>query len=463
MSNVADATETGDPGREPAGRKSEISTLVVTDERVDRRALWLRLAAVAAVAVALYFTGHWFLVDRHRVYTDDASIDTDQVYVTSRAAERVARILVDENQFVRRGQTLAILDDANERAALALARHNLRSLRATASAAGDAASLEGQLQSAQVHEQVGGIDAARKGALLSQSQASAALRGVAVAEAQLSAARSQLEASLAAVPAATEGLRKAEADRARYAALARDGYVAATTLDAAVAAVAQARATEGAARAQVEAARAGVRTAEAALVQQRANVSAAASGTTASAAQIPIAQAKTDEAAAPSRVANKRNAAVAAESQADAMADQVRIAELALRDTRIAAPVDGWVSARNAADGQMLTPGQAVVTISPADRIYVTANYKETQIHRIRPGMPVDITVDACGGAKVRGTVVGFAPIAQNALSSLPTLSAPTNFVKVAQRVPIRIALPRATGACVFRPGTAVETSVIAD
>jgi membrane fusion protein (multidrug efflux system) len=111
----------------------------------------------------------------------------------------------------------------------------------------------------------------------------------------------------------------------------------------------------------------------------------------------------------------------------------------------------------------MLAAGQTVITLSPADRIYVTANYKETQIHRIRPGMPVEISVDACGGAKVRGSVVGFAPVAQNALSTLPTLSAPTNFVKVAQRVPIRIALPSASASCVFRPGTAVETAVVAD
>jgi membrane fusion protein (multidrug efflux system) len=131
--------------------------------------------------------------------------------------------------------------------------------------------------------------------------------------------------------------------------------------------------------------------------------------------------------------------------------------------SRILAPVDGWVSARNAEEGQSLTAGQAIVTISPANRIYVTANYKETQINRIRPGMPVDISIDACGGAKVRGTVIGFAPVAQNALSSLPTLSAPTNFVKVTQRVPVRISLPARAGSCVFRPGTAVETSVLVD
>ncbi|HYW54112.1 MAG TPA: HlyD family secretion protein [Dongiaceae bacterium] len=438
--------------------------LLARVRRPPRRTRWLPvLAGIVVVAIALYFGGRWYLVDRHRVYTDDAMIDTNQVFVTSKIAERVARVAVEENQFVRRGQTLVVLDDANERAALDLAEQNQRAMRSSADAARDAAALESELQSAQVHEQAGGVDAARRSQSLSQMQAAAAQRAVAVAQAQVAAAHSQLVSAQAAVPAAKDALRKAQADRDRTAALARDGYVSQTALDAAVAAVSQARATNDAAVAQTETARAAVGMAEAGLAQQRANVAAATSGTSASAAQVPIAQAKTAEAAAPSRVANKVHTADAVASQADALAAQVRIARLALRDTRIVAPVDGWVAARNAEEGQSLVPGQAVATISPAHRIFVTANYKETQINRIRPGMPVDISVDACGGAKVRGTVIGFAPVAQNALSTLPTLAAPTNFVKVAQRVPIRIALPRSAGSCMFRPGTGVETSVISD
>ncbi|MDB5069025.1 MAG: Multidrug resistance efflux pump [Candidatus Eremiobacteraeota bacterium] len=463
MRTVADETAERDV-RDTSALDRTLPPMTSTVKVPARRWPWMRIAGAAAVAaVALYFASHWFFYDRHRVYTDDAMIDTNQVFVTSKVAERVARVVVEENQFVRRGQTLVVLDDANERAALDLAQQNLRSLRASANAAGDAASLEREMQSAQVQEQAGGVDAARKSAAFSQMQATAAMRAVAVAQAQVASARSQLSSALAAVPAAKQALSKAQADRERFDALAREGYVAPAAQEAAVAAVAQARATLGAAVAQTESARASVRMAQAALEQQRANATAATGGTSASAAQIPIARAKTDAAAAPSRVATKRNAAVAAGSQADAMAAQVRIAQLALRDTRIVAPVDGWVSARNAEEGQTLAPGQAVVTISPANRIYVTANYKETQINRIRPGMPVEISVDACGGAKVRGTVTGFAPVAQNALSTMPQLSAPTNFVKVTQRVPIRIALPKAAGACIFRPGTAVETAVIAD
>ena len=429
-----------------------------------RKTPWIRYAAAAcAIGVGVYFGGHWLLYDRHRVYTDDAIIDTNQVFVTSKVAERVARVAVEENQFVHRGDALVVLDDANERAALELAQQNLRSTRASASAAHDAASLEGQVQSAQVREQSGAVEAARRSTALSQSQAAAAQHAIAVAQAQVGAARAQLAAAQAAVPAAKDALSKAELDRQRFGALAHEGYVSAAQLDAAAAAVSQARGAHDAAVAQTANARAALRMAEASLAQQRANAVTASSGTAASAAQIPIAQAKTSEAAAPSRVASKQNAAFAAESQAGAMAAQVRLAQLALRDTRIVAPVDGWVAARNAEEGQTVIPGQTVVTISPANRIYVTANYKETQINRIRPGMPVDISVDACGGQKVRGSVIGFAPVAQNALSTLPSLSAPTNFVKVTQRVPIRIALPKKSDGCVFRPGTAVETAVIVD
>jgi membrane fusion protein (multidrug efflux system) len=433
------------------------------DEMETRRRFpWLQIAfAALAVGAAVYFTGHWLLYDRYRVYTEDAMIDTDQVYVTAKVSERVDRVLVDENQFVRRGQLLVVLDDANERAALDLAQQNLVALRATTNAARHATSLEAELESAQVREQTGGADAARKSVSLAQSQADAAMRGIAVAEAQVTSARAQLTAAEAAVPGAQEALHKAQTDRDRQAALEKQGYVATSALDTAVAALSAAQSAYDAAVAQRTAARSAVDTAIATLAQQRANVAAAQRGTSASAAQVPIADAKISEVAAPSRIVNKQDAADAAGSQADAMAAQVRLAQLALAATRVVAPVDGWVAARNAEEGQTLTIGQQIVTLSPANRIYVTANYKETQLDRIRPGMPVEISVDACGGAKVRGKVIGFAPIAQNALSTLPTLTAPTNFVKVAQRVGVRIALPPSGGSCVFRPGTAVETAVV--
>ena len=431
------------------------------DVRSRRRTPWLQIVlAAVVVGAAVYFGGHWLLYDRFRVYTEDAMIDTDQVFVTAKVSERVARVLVDENQYVKRGQLLVLLDDANERAALDLAQRNLTALRETATAAQHATSLESELEDAQVKEQSGGAEAARKSVTLARSQAEASLRGIAVAEAQVTSARAQLTAAQAAVPGALEALRKAQLDRDRNVDLEKQGYVAQSAVDAAVAAVSAAQSTYDAAVAQRTAAQSAVDTAVATLAQQRANVAAAQNSTSASAAQVPIAEAKIAEVAAPSRIVDKQDTANAAASQAEAMAAQVRMAQIALDATRIVAPVDGWVAARNAEEGETLTIGQQIVTLSPAKRVYVTANYKETQLDRIKAGMPVEIAVDACGGARVRGRVVGFAPIAQNALSTMPTLTAPTNFVKVAQRVGVRISLPRSS-TCVFRPGTAVETAVV--
>jgi membrane fusion protein (multidrug efflux system) len=426
------------------------------------RRQWLRNGIVVAVVlVALYFAGHWLFYDRFRIFTDDALIDTDQVIVTSKITERVERVLVDENQRVHRGQVLAILDDANERAALAVARRNLLSQQAAATAARQAALLEGQLQSAQVREERGGITAAQMAVSLSRSQAAAADRAIAVADAQLQSARAQLVSSNAVVPAAREALVKAVADRDRDAALLKEGYVSTSAMETAVTAVASARAAYDQAVAQAAAAQSAVRTAQANELQQRATATAATTGTLAASAQLPIAAGKLDEMAAPARVPDKVAAADSAQALADAMAAQAQMAQLNLDSTRIVAPVDGWVAARDAQEGQTVAPGQAVVTISPADRIFVTANYKETQLSRIHAGMTAEIAVDACGGEKFRGTVIGFSPVALNALSTLPALSSPTNFVKVAQRVAVRISLPHDAGSCVFRPGTAVETSVL--
>lgn len=438
------------------------TTVVESPAPAPQRQNWLRNGVAVAIVLALiYFASRWLFYDRFRISTDDALIDTDQVLVTSKITERVDRILVDENQPVHRGQLLATLDDANERAALAVAERNLASLQAATTAARQAAALEGELQSAQVAEQRGGLVAAHMAVTLAQSQAAAAARAIAVAQAQLESAHSQVVSSDAAIPAAREVWKKAIADRDRNVVLSQEGYVSTQALETAVAAVASARAAYDEAVAQAAAARSAERTAAANLVQQRANAATAITGTTAAGAQIPIAAGKLDEMAAPARVPNKVAAANSAQAQADSMASQVEMARLNLASTRILSPVDGWVASRNAQAGQTVSPGQVVVTVSPSDRIYVTANYKETQLARIKAGMPVDISVDACGGAKFRGNVIGFSPVALNALSTLPALTSPTNFVKVAQRVAVRVSLPRDSGSCVFRPGTAVETSVI--
>ena len=436
--------------------------IVLGEGTVAKPIPWMRIGLIfAAVAVAVWFGGHWYVYDRLRVTTDDAYVDTDQVMAMSRLSERVAAVLVDANQPVKRGQLLVRLDDSAERARLMLALENQRSLQASAVAAQRTADLENELQHAQMSSGSGTIVAARETTAMTASQAEEAATAVAVAQATIDAAQVDVRTADAAVPAAKNALSKAQSDLQRNTDLARQGYVSAASIDAAQTAVAQAQAAYDAAVAQSAAARAKVRTAEAALVQAKAGASAAHAAIGAAEAQLPIARGKLQESAAPSRVLDKQALASAALANASANDAQVRLAQIDLDATRITAPVDGWVSARNVEPGQTVAPGQALVTISPANRIFVTANYKETQLASIHAGSQVEITVDACRGHTFHGQVMGLGPVAQSALSTLPTLTAPSNFVKVAQRVPVRISLPHSDASCVFRPGMSVETAVV--
>lgn len=423
---------------------------------------WTRILLVAAaVGLCVFFAGHWLFYDRFRISTDDAFIDTDQVMAMSRISERVAEVYVQANQPVKKGQLLVQLDDAPERARLALAKGNLRSLDAAASAAQQSASLERQTQSAELHGEGGALDAARRAADAAESQAVAADRTVGVGQADLASARAAANGADAAVPAALRALRHAESERSRNAQLMRDGYVSASTLDAAETALAQARSGYESALAAASTAHAAVRQADAKLAQARANAAAAHSASAQARAQVPVAQAKLEQSAAPSRVPDKEALQSAAAASAGASAAQVRLAELDLQSTRILSPVDGWVSSRNVQVGQIVSPGQALITIAPANHVFVTANYKETQMRGIRAGAIAEITVDACRGQTFRGTVESVNPVAQSALSTMPTLTAPSNFVKVPQRIPVRISLPADGRGCVFRPGMSVETAIL--
>ena len=136
-------------------------------------------------------------------------------------------------------------------------------------------------------------------------------------------------------------------------------------------------------------------------------------------------------------------------------------AERDLSFTVIRAPMDGVVGNRAMQVGDYVQPGQRLASLVPLDAVYVDANFKETQLARLKPGQPVKIAVDAFGGDKIDGTVVSVAPASGSVFSLLPPDNATGNFTKVVQRVPVRIQVPlelAAKGA--LRPGTSVVVSI---
>jgi membrane fusion protein (multidrug efflux system) len=177
-----------------------------------------------------------------------------------------------------------------------------------------------------------------------------------------------------------------------------------------------------------------------------------------------VAQQQLDQAVAADRNARAQAAAAAAQvagakAQIKALGAQIATAQINLGYTQITAPVDGHVTQRSAAQGNYVTPGQDLMTIVPL-QLWVTANFKETQLALMRPGQPVTVSVDACGDADIRGHVDSIQRGAGQAFGILPPENATGNYVKVVQRVPVKIMLDKVPQDCTLGPGMSVEPSV---
>lgn len=249
--------------------------------------------------------------------------------------------------------------------------------------------------------------------------------GVSQAQAQVAQADAQVGVAVANLPAAQQAYDKAQADLARTESLVATGDVPRQNLDAARATAAQAAAQLTVTERQITA--------------TQAAVSAARGGVTT--AQGRLAQANDT-------------------SQVEAARAALVIAVRNLQDTRITSPINGFVGEKQAEVGQTISAGEPLLTIVPASGIYITADYKETKIGQMRTGQPADIHVDAYPGVTFHGHVLSFNPASENTYALVPSQNSTGNFVKVTQRVPVKISIDDPRADMPLRPGMSVETYV---
>ncbi len=425
-----------------------------------RPPLWLFIIIGAAVIVGLIYGIKYLLYATAHESTDDARVDADTVAVTSKISERVARVLTDTNQPVSKGQVLIRLDDVDERTRLAVAIANRDAQRAQASAASTNVSLSSATQAAQNEENNGAIASAQAGILDASATTASAIGQVAAARAAVGQAQAQLRVARANVPSAQQNLARANADLARTTALVRTGDIAQQTLDADRASQAQAQAQYQAALDNVTAAQTSVAQAQARFTAAIASADAAQAGVGAQRGQLTTAQGRLTESSTPLRITAQQAQSNAAQAQVKSLDAQVRTAQDQLSYTVIRSPIDGFVGAKNVEIGATVAPGQSLLDIVPRYGTYITANYKETQLGRIHVGQPVDISVDAYKGTTFQGKVTAIAPASQNTFSLVPASNATGNFVKVTQRLAIRVVVHDAPADKPLRPGMSVETSV---
>lgn len=383
-----------------------------------------RRAIMLSLLGAFLLTGAgWWVMHRGLESTDDAQLDADVVAVPSRASGTVVAVHFTDNQRVDAGALLVELDDAQAKARLAEAEAELLGAKASADAADATAELT------------------ERNAAAGQKIAGASLSGAAVAVTATSDQIVEASANLASAKAQRD---KAKSDLDRTKQLFATGAIASAALEAA-------QTTFDSAQALVDSAEARIVTLKSSTSQARARVSEASARYGQANETLPaqVAEARARAASAKARVAT-----------AEAMRD---LARLELSYTKIFAPHAGTVSKRSVAEGQLVSAGQAVVMLVPDARqrgaVWVTGNFKETQLVHMRIGQPATMTIDAYG-RELHGTVESFSGATGARFALLPPDNATGNFTKVVQRVPVRIKLDDAPADLALMPGLSVDLTV---
>jgi membrane fusion protein (multidrug efflux system) len=384
-----------------------------------RRARSNVVTSVVAVVVVLLVGGFflWRYLSSYQS-TDDAQVDVHLYPVSARVGGHVIRVSVNDNEYVEQGAVLVEIDPQDYEIAVDKARADLANAEATAQSLNITVPITAVSTSSQL--------------TVSASDVENAGAGIIAAEKQLAAAHAQLEEAEA-------NDMKAQDDLKRYKRLVDKQNVSEQTYDQALAAAKAAAAGAGVARANEAATQQGVQQARNRLSQAEASHRTAQTG--------------------PQQVASTRARAVSALAEVQQRRAALEQTELNLQYTKVVAPVSGSVS-KTVVVGMNVQAGQQLLTIVPLDDVWITANFKETQLTHMRPGQRVDVDVDS-NGRRYRGHVDSIAGATGPLFSLLPPENATGNFVKIVQRIPVKIVLePGENRDRQLRPGMSVEPRV---
>ena len=384
------------------------------------------LLAVLAAGAWAYF--HFL----DRVSSDDAQVDAHITAIAPKIPGNVLAVLVLDNQPVKAGDVLVRIDPRDyqarvdiARAALLQAESQLHTAQTVVPLTNDTTQSGASGAAAQLADAMAELDRARLG------YEQAAGSDIAVAEANVRTKQASNERAQADLARMKPLLDKAEISRLQYDAYQATARVAESEVHAAEQQMASVQQNAGIRKAAVAAAQSRVSLAQAQVEASLANRK-----------QVDVRRAESGTAAAGVEAARANLAA----------------AELQLSYTTLAAPVDGVVTRKSVEPGQIVQPGQGLMTIIPLQDVWVTANFKETQLASVHAGQRAEIKVDMYGRS-VSGHVDSISGATGSRLSLLPPENATGNFVKVVQRIPVKILIDQTNGL-VLRPGMNVDATI---
>lgn len=373
------------------------------------------VVAVLVVGALLYYWHSTFYED-----TDDAQVNGHIIQISARIQGHIVNVPIKENQYVSAGTLIAEIDPHDYEVTVASDEANLEAA-------------EANYESSKVNVPVTNVQA--------NSQLSSANSDVRGSAASVQRAVGQLEQAQAQVAQAEANNVKSQLDLKRYTPLVEKDVISKQQYDQAVAAAQANQAAVVSAKAAAAAAQDAISVAKNQLASSQANARNAANAPR----LVEIQKAKSDQAAA----------------QVEQARAQLNQAKLNLSYTKIVAPVDGIITSKNVEVGQNVSVGQNMVTLVSLDDLWVTANFKETQLHMMRPGQTVKIHVDL-NGRSYDGRVTQIGGATGSMLSLFPPENATGNYVKVVQRIPVRIDFTNAQQDKdhILRPGLSVEPTV---
>src|ERR1700722_19294699 len=379
-----------------------------------RTILILAIVGVAVIVGGLFLWRYFSSYES----TDDAQVDVHLYPISARVGGYVTKVNVGDNQYVEKGTVLVEIDPKDYEVAVEQAEANLASAEATAQSLNLTVPVTTASTSSQLKFATSGVDSADAGIITAQQQ--------------LAAAHAQWQAAVA-------NDVKVQDDVVRYKALVDKQEVAAQVYDQAVAAAKASTATVSAARDNEAAAQQSIKQAQSQLQQSVANQQSAQT--------------------APQQVSSTQARARAAIADVQQRRSALEQAQLNLGYTQIVAPVSGEVN-KTVVVGMNVQPGEQVLTVVPLDEVWVTANFKETQLRQMRAGQRAEIHVDS-SGKTFKGHVDSVAGATGPLFSLLPPENATGNYVKIVQRIPVKIVLdPGENKDRRLRPGMNVVPDV---
>jgi membrane fusion protein (multidrug efflux system) len=398
----------------------------------DPRVRWAALGAAALLLIAVVALLAYY---HNRVSTDDAEVDGHIVPIAAKISGTVADVLILDNELVKSGQVLVRIDPRDYQARVDQAKAAL----ALAEAHARGAVVGVPLTQETTDSTTSGADAQLAAAQANYDKSKFAFE---------KDSKSEVAVAQANVVTQQANNDRAQADLARMKPLVEKGEISQQQYDAYLAAARVAESQLNAAKEKLTSANEGAEIARESMLAAKAQVDQA---------RAMVAQAMANHKQVSIRESDQASAeAAVAAAQAD-----LEAAELQLSYATIVAPSDGVVTRKSVEAGQIIQPGQGLFTLIPLNDVWVTANFKETQLADVRPGEKAEIDVDMYGKT-VTGYVDSIAGATGSRLSLLPPENATGNYVKVVQRIPVKILLdPNSSDKAILRPGMNVEATII--